>query len=107
MKTNFLLLALLLVTTSLFAQTDQNINLEDPSSLVAYLTPIIVLVTTKLVRLVKPSIPGWATMVVVMLLSLIVTWLTNYIGDPDVNYLQQFLLGLVSVFIHQFKEQVK
>lgn len=108
MKLKFLLLAVvLLFTTGLYAMGVQNeVDISNPASLVAYLTPFIVLAVTWLARIIKPGIPGWATMVVVMILSTAVTWLTNQLGNPDMTFIQQFLIGLGATFVHQFKQQI-
>lgn len=99
----------LLFTVSIFAmgQDSPEVDVNDASSLVTYLTPFIVLGATWLIRLVKPSIPGWATMVVVLLLSSATTFLTNTLGNPDLGWLQQFGLGLASTFVHQIYVQFK
>lgn len=108
MKTKilFIVLAVLFVgSANAGVISPPEVDVQDPSSLVAYLTPFVVLAATWLVRLVKPGIPGWATMIVVLLLSSATTYVTNLLSSPDVSPLIQILLGLGATFLHQFKQQ--
>lgn len=107
MKLKFLLTALLMFATfGAFASVaDGDLDLANPASLIQLLTPLIVLGTTWIVRKVNPVIPGWATMLVVPLLSAAVSWATTLLDNPDLSWLLQFLYGLLSVFIHQVYKQ--
>lgn len=108
MKTKFLLLAVLLFFGGVaFAMPEmvQEVDVQDPASLVVYLTPFIVLAATYLIRLVKPSIPGWATMLVVLAFSTLTSFLTDLLANPDIGFFAQLGLGLASVFVHQLQKQ--
>lgn len=108
MKTKFLLLLVMFLFSAVavaMPEVAQEVDIQDPSSIVVYLTPFIVLAATYLIRLVKPSIPGWATMLVVLAFSTLTTFLTDLLANPDIGFFAQFGLGLASVFVHQLQKQ--
>lgn len=102
----FMLMAFLLVGSNLFA-----VNLQDAAELVTseqivlWLTPFAVLLGTYVVRLVKPSIPGWATMIVVSALSTGVAWITNLVVGGDTSFLIKVGIGLGAVILNQMYRQ--
>jgi len=73
--------------------------------LVIFLTPIIVLLVTMLVKVVKPLIPGWLLLTVVTLLSGLLTFISELLIAPENTWLIQFLLGMLAVVIDQFIKQ--
>lgn len=89
----------------LFAFTETPVDLNEPSSVVAYLSTFIVLIATWVVKLAKPSIPGWATVLVVAGLSSGLAFLTNALGNPELSWWAQFGLGLAATFVHQISVQ--
>lgn len=103
-----LLVMLLIVPALTFGLT----TFQDPvdtsptaATIVQWATPFIVLLATWIVKAIKPIIPGWATMIVVTAISAAVTWASTLLDSPDLSWLQQFLFGLLAVFIHQFYKQ--
>ena len=77
-----------------------------PANLVLILTPLVVFGVGELVKLVKPLIPGWAmVMVIIPALSGAVTWASTFIYE-DKSWLVQFGFGLLSVVIHQLTKQL-
>lgn len=105
MKRLIFFFALLFTALPVMAQTAQDVDVNDPASVVAYLTTFIVLAVTWLVRKLRPSIPGWATMLVVVGLSSAASYLTGLVGNPELGWLAQFGLGLASTFVHQLYKQ--
>lgn len=98
----FLSLALVFFTLAIFAQDGTVPEEVVPETIVVWLTPFVVLGVTFLIRLAKPLIPAWATMVVVSLLSAAVAWISNYTGAAgETSFLMQTLIGLLSVVINQ------
>lgn len=109
MKKVILFCLMLLVSVGTFAAAgaafEVPVDFSNAGSVVAYLTTFIVLAATFVVKHLKPSIPGWATMMVVTGLSAVVTLLTNKLGNPDLSWLAQFGLGLAATFVHQLSVQ--
>ena len=101
----FLFCVMLMALPVLALTQEPDVDVSDPSTIVAYLSPFIVLVATAVVKAAKANIPGWATMLVVTALSALVTWLTNLLGTPDLSWLVQFGLGLAATFVHQVYRQ--
>lgn len=110
MKTNFknfLIMAILMLAT----MTSWAIGVQDPPPeggitagwLLTTLAPLITLGVTYLIRLAKPLIPAWATVLVVAGLSTAVTWIADLLGAlGDVSFFEQFVYGLLSIVINQF-----
>lgn len=96
---------MLLLFVPLMAQDVEPGGDMDMAKVLEILTPLIVFGAGWLVKKFKPSIPGWATMLVVGALSAAVTWITNLVGNPDLGIFLQFAYGLVSTFIHQLSVQ--
>ena len=109
MKNNlkFLLLGLVLMPLLVLGQTETATELPSPSGLILALTPFIILGVTALVKLLKKSINGTTTLIIVTVLSAGVPYITDFLLNIDGNWLVQFGLGLASVFIHQFYTQFK
>lgn len=106
MKTKILTMVLVLFTMVAFASTGQD-NGTSPANLVLLATPLVVFGVGQLVKLVKPLIPGWAMVVVVVpALSAAVTWVSTIFVE-DASWLIQFGAGLLSVFVHQLSKQIK
>lgn len=74
--------------------------------ILGYLAPLIVIGVTQLIRKVSPQLSGWViTFVIVPIASAVLAWLaTMIIGE--MSWLQQFLLGLLSVFLVELKKQL-
>ena len=100
-------LLLMFIPTLLIAQSDTEPDFSNPSSIITWLMPLVVLGATHLSKLVLPIIPGWAKMIIVTLISAVITWLTNLAATPDLSFTLQFAYGLLAVFIHQFYKQIK
>lgn len=101
----FILLAFLMVTPlTIFAQTE-DIDVTNPSSLVALLTPILVFASVQVVKWAKPMLPGWILGLLVPGLSTLAAYLTNLWGEPDTSFIVQVLLGLSATFVHQVIKQ--
>lgn len=110
MKLKFLFTALILLAFSTFAFATNTFQEEvsiapTAATIVTWLTPFIVLGATWLVKVAKPVIPGWATMLVVTAISAAVTWASTLLENPDLSWLQQFGFGLLAVFINQAYRQ--
>lgn len=88
----------------LFAQAT-DVDVTNPASLVALLTPIIVFASIQLVKLVKPMLPGWILGLLVPGLSTLAAYLTNLMGEPDMSFLVQVILGFAATFVHQLIKQ--
>ena len=74
--------------------------------IITYLTPFIVFAVAWLVGKFKPLIPGWAMLGVVGLLTSLTTWITNLIGNPDLDWIYQLLYGLLAVVLSQLVKQL-
>ncbi len=85
---------------------DSDVDLTNPASLVAYLSPFIILAATWLFKKMIPLLTGTWTLVFVLALSALLTFVTNALGNPDATWLSQFGLGLASVFIHQLSIRI-
>lgn len=98
-----LLFFALFTPTIMFGQTPEETT---PANIIEWLTPLVVLGATHVIRLVKPLIPGWATMLVVTLLSMAVAWITSLLSDTtEMSFIAQTLYGLLAVVINQFYRQ--
>ena len=77
----------------------------DLNQIFLYLTPFIVWGVTAIVKKIKPLVPGWVLVsVVVPLLSVALALAGNYAGN---NIFIQFGLGLLAVFIAELLKQIK
>lgn len=90
--------------TFAFAQNQSELA-PTAATIVQWLTPFIVLAATWLIKVAKPVIPGWATMLIVTAISAAVTWASTLLENPDLSWLQQFAYGLLAVFINQSYKQ--
>jgi MFS superfamily sulfate permease-like transporter len=106
-KFKFLILMLLLIMPmAIMAQSGMSPEEVTPTTIAEWLTPVIVLLAVWGVRKLKPSIPGWATMLVVTALSAAVAWITTLLSDTaDMSFITQTLYGLLAVFINQLYRQ--
>ena len=73
--------------------------------ILTYLTPFLVFGATWIATKIQPLIPGWLILTVVTILSAILTWVTQIIGNPDQSIIIQFLLGMIAVVISQIIKQ--
>jgi hypothetical protein len=109
MKVNFkflvLTLMLFLLATPIFASNAiQELNFNDPSSVVLWLMPLLTLGGVWLLRKL-PFISGSITLFLVPLVSIGITWLTSIITG-DASWIAQILAGVGSVFLHQLSEHL-
>lgn len=103
MKFNFkivLLSMLLLATFSASALAPQDLDFQEPSTIVLWLTPVITLGATWLLKKIAPFVTGIVTLMVVPLIAIGITWLTS-IFTGDASWTAQTLAGVGAVFLHQ------
>lgn len=80
-------------------------DLGDPTSLVQWLSPVIVWGATALARL-GVKIPSWAIVsIVVPLLSFAITYFTTGLAE-DSNWFMQFVYTLSATFIQEVKKKL-
>lgn len=78
----------------------------DWTQILLWLTPFIVWVVTELVKLIKPLLPGWVLVtIVVPSITIILTALSSVV-IPNEKPILQFVLGLLAVFLSQLKKQL-
>ena len=78
----------------------------DWTQILLWLTPFIVWAATALVKFIKPLLPGWVLVsVVVPLISMILTALGTLVIPNEKPWLQ-FAIGLLAVFLSQLKIQL-
>lgn len=107
-KKIFFIMLLLIVTsaTMLFAQGEPT---PDPTvnEILGYLSPLVVLLITAIVRKWFPDTSGW---IIVMLLvpgiSAALAFLATVLV-PGMTWLQTFLLGLLSVLLNELRKQLQ
>ena len=100
----FLILAFALcIAMPVMAFTNQDLDFKEPSSIVLWLTPVITLFATWLIKKVAPFISGVITLVLVPLIAAGITWLTSIITG-DASWVAQILAGTGAVLLHQFSE---
>jgi len=73
--------------------------------ILTYLTPFIVWLVTWVVGKVVPLIPGWLKLTVVTIVSAVLTWVLQIIGNPELSIVLQFVLGFLAVFVAEFLNQ--
>lgn len=62
--------------------------------------PLIILATTQLIKKAIPSVQGWLTIIVALLLGVLVAVVDTKIGVvPDINVAQGIVLGLGAIGI--------
>lgn len=62
--------------------------------------PLIILATTQLIKKAIPSVQGWLTIIVALLLGVLVAFVDTKIGVvPDINVAQGIVLGLGAIGI--------
>lgn len=101
-----LLFLMLFVTLGAFAQDTPTVDLTDPYSLAAYLTTFITYAITFLLGKVS-FIPNWILPIIAIVVSAGITLVVQTQGNPDLSYLEQFLLGVASIALHQTQKQLK
>ena len=101
----FLLLAftLCIAMPAMAFTSNQDLDFQEPSSIVLWLTPLITLGATWLIKKIAPYITGVVTLIVVPLIAAAITWLTNIITG-DASWAAQILAGCGAVLLHQFYE---
>ena len=103
-KIKFIILTMLLLAS--IPATAQNLDFKEPSTIVLWLTPLLTLAATWLIKKVAPFVTGVVTLLVVPLLAALITWLTTIITG-DTEWLAQIFAGIGSVFVHQLYEYFK
>jgi hypothetical protein len=93
---------MLIITISLIAAV-----ITAPEVIVLF-TPLAVMLATELVKKMVPLVAGWViVLLIVPLLSVTVTMLSNLIIDPGLNFWAQVGFGLLAVFVNQAYKQLK
>lgn len=83
------------------------LDLSDPATIVSHLSPFIVLaVTWVMTTFVTPNLSGTVTLLIVMALGTLSTFITQQMGDPDMTWIASFGYNLAATFIHQFNQQL-
>lgn len=101
-----LLTAFLLAIAPVFA-LGQTLEPNDPSGLIAWLSPVIIWGTIEIAKLFK-KIPGGVILyLVVPLLSLASAWVLEKLQLTDLNFWLQFLYGFLAVVIDQLKSRLQ
>lgn len=59
--------------------------------------PLIILATTQLIKKAIPSVQGWLTIIVALLLGILVAVVDTEIGVVDINVAQGIVLGLGAI----------
>ena len=107
MKVNFKFLAmalLLFMPVMIFAQ-DEPIDFGDSASVLTWLSPLITLGVTFLIKKIMPFVTGTTTLIVVPLVSSGIAYLGTVI-QPDSSWLLSFLVGLGAVFLNQLSRTI-
>ena len=103
---NYLIMTMLLFfTLTTYASVVQEIPPEGITAgyLLTMLAPVITLGITGLIRVVRPMIPAWATVLWVAGLSMAVAFVAEKMGAlENSSLLVQFGWGLLSIVINQF-----
>lgn len=105
----FLLLAVVLfIALPVMASTSvvQDLDFQEPSTIVLWLTPVLTLAGTWLIKKTAPFVTGVITLIIVPLLATGITWLTSIIAG-DASWTAQILAGVGAVFMHQLYEYFK
>lgn len=100
----FLLLAMLLVVS--IPAMAQNLDFQEPSTIVLWVTPLITLAGTWLIKKLAPFVTGVVTLILVPILAAGITWLTAIITG-DASWTAQILAGTGAVLLHQLYEYFK
>lgn len=72
---------------------------------ILYLTPFLVWAASWIIAKITPLIPGWAMLAVVGVISGVLTYLTQLLANPEIDWWQQLLFGLLAVLVDQIKKQ--
>ena len=106
LKFVFALMLFMGMTLTAFAFQEGGIELGDPTSLVAWLSPLIVWGVTAIARpLLK--LPGWVTLsIAVPLLGFALTYFTTGL-DADSGWIMQFGYTLTATFIQELKKKLQ
>lgn len=94
-------------TAIAFGQGNEVVDFTNPASIVVWLTPVVALGVTWLIRKASPNLSGFITLLIVSGLSGVVTLVTNWLMNPDNSWLEQFGIGLLAVVINQFYKQLQ
>ena len=105
LKFTLVMMLFLAVSFTAFALQSGAPELGDPTSLVQWLSPVIVWAATALSRL-GFKIPSWAIVsIVVPLLSFAITYFTTGLGEES-NWFMQFVYTLSATFIQEVKKKL-
>ena len=99
----FFILTLLLLIALPAMASNQDLDFKEPSTIVLWLTPILTLAGTWLIKKVAPFVTGVVTLIVVPLMAAGITWLTSIVTG-DANWTAQILAGAGAVLLHQLYE---
>jgi hypothetical protein len=66
------------------------------------------MLATEFVKKMMPLVAGWVVvLLIVPLLSIAITWLSEFMIDPGLNFWAQAGFGLLAVFINEAYKQLK
>jgi hypothetical protein len=78
------------------------------SEIIVLFTPLTVMLATGLIKKMVPLVAGWVVvLLIVPLMSITITYLSNLILNPGLNFWAQAALGLLAVFVNQAYKQLK
>lgn len=70
-----------------------------------WVMPLVIYLVTKAVTYLKPILPGWVVLIIVLLLGGLATLLTQLLASPELVWWQQILFNLLAIVISQFRIQ--
>lgn len=104
----FFILALLFLAAIPVTAQDvafEELNFQEPSNIVLWLTPLLTLAGTWLLKKI-PAVSGTITLIIVPIVAAGITWLSSIVTG-DANWTAQILAGSGAVLLHQFYEHFK
>ncbi len=76
--------------------------------IVSLFTPLVVMLVTELLKWAIPKLQGWIVVTfIVPLFSILVTWVTTLIANPEMTFWIQVVYGLLAVVINELYRQLK
>ena len=77
-------------------------------AIIGILSPLVVWGVTQIIKAILPSIQGWGIVaVVVPVVGLLVTLVTNLVTNAGPHWYFQLALSLLAVFVQEFYKQIK
>lgn len=61
--------------------------------------PLLIIAATQIIKMVLPTVQGWVTIIVALLLGVLVATLDTHIGVTDISIAQGIVFGLEAVGI--------